>query len=87
MQELNISLNKNIAGEFDWDILANEFKIPELKEWGFEEFELGGLIEFLPKNNALLNKLFAHLNNLYQNNLRLNNFWQIKLPPQPTQPK
>ena len=51
MQELNIRLNKNIAGEFDWDILANEFKIPELKEWGFEEFELGGLIEFLPKNN------------------------------------
>lgn len=40
-KELNIRLNKNIAGEFDFDILANEFEIDELLQWGFEEFELG----------------------------------------------
>ena len=39
--ELGIRLNKNIAGEFDFDILANEFEVDELIEWGFEEFELG----------------------------------------------
>lgn len=39
--ELGIRLNKNIAGEFDFDILANEFELPELLEWGFEELEFG----------------------------------------------
>ena len=43
VQELNIRLNKNISGEFDFDILANKFEIPELIEWGFEPFELGML--------------------------------------------
>lgn len=38
--ELNIRLNKNIAGEFDFDILANEFELPDLLDWGFEEYEL-----------------------------------------------
>lgn len=42
VKELNIRLNKNIAGEFDFDILANSFEIEDLKEWGFEDFELGG---------------------------------------------
>jgi DNA modification methylase len=40
LQELNIRLNKNIAGEFDFDILANEFEIDDLLEWGFDEKEL-----------------------------------------------
>jgi len=39
--ELGIRLNKNIAGVFDFDILANEFEVDELIEWGFEDFELG----------------------------------------------
>src|SRR5690606_22797055 len=38
--ELNVRLNKNIAGEFNYDILANEFDLPDLLEWGFEESEL-----------------------------------------------
>ena len=38
--ELGIRLNKNIAGEFDFDILANEFEVDELIEWGFDEKEL-----------------------------------------------
>ena len=39
-RELNIRLNKS-GGEFDLDILANEFEIEELKDWGFKEIDLG----------------------------------------------
>ena len=39
-EELNIRLNKNIAGEWDFNGLANEFEIEDLKDWGFEDFEL-----------------------------------------------
>jgi len=39
-RELNIRLNKS-GGSFDLDILANEFEIEELKDWGFKEIELG----------------------------------------------
>ncbi len=38
-RELNIRLNKN-TGEFDMDILANEFDIEELTDWGFKEIDL-----------------------------------------------
>lgn len=41
VDELGIRLNKNIAGIFDYDILANDFEIDELLDWGFEEFDLG----------------------------------------------
>lgn len=34
VDELNVRLNLN-AGEFDYDILANEFEIPDLVDWGF----------------------------------------------------
>ncbi len=40
-EELNIRLNKNIAGEWDFDILANEFEQDELLDWGFEPEEFG----------------------------------------------
>lgn len=43
VEELNIRLNKNIAGTWDFDILANEFETNELLFWGFNERELGGL--------------------------------------------
>ena len=35
-----IRMNKNIAGQFDFDILANEFDLGDLMEWGFTEKEL-----------------------------------------------
>ena len=38
-RELNIRLNKN-TGEFDMDILANEFDIEELTDWGFKHIDL-----------------------------------------------
>lgn len=34
-RELNIRLNAN-TGEFDWDVLANEFDANELNDWGLE---------------------------------------------------
>jgi DNA modification methylase len=39
-KELNVRLNKNIAGEWDFDILANEFEVGDLIEWGFDEKDL-----------------------------------------------
>jgi ParB-like chromosome segregation protein Spo0J len=39
-RELNIRLNKN-TGEFDMDILANEFDIDELVDWGFKHIDIG----------------------------------------------
>jgi ParB-like chromosome segregation protein Spo0J len=39
-RELNIRLNKN-TGDFDIDILANEFDIDELTDWGFKHIDLG----------------------------------------------
>tara|TARA_R100001594_G_scaffold12130_2_gene27090 strand:+ start:3074 stop:3562 length:489 start_codon:yes stop_codon:yes gene_type:complete len=38
-RELNIRLNKN-TGEFDIDILANEFDIDNLVDWGFKHIDL-----------------------------------------------
>ena len=43
-EELNIRLNRN-SGEWDFDVLANEFELDELLEWGFTEydFQLAGV--------------------------------------------
>jgi ParB-like chromosome segregation protein Spo0J len=43
MIELNVRLNKNVAGEFDFDALANlpEIDVADLVEFGFDEAELG----------------------------------------------
>ena len=39
IEELNVRLNKN-SGEWDWDLLANEFEVEDLLEWGFDEKDL-----------------------------------------------
>ena len=44
IQELNIRLNKN-SGEFNFDVLANEFDVPDLLEWGFDLKDLVGVEE------------------------------------------
>jgi ParB-like chromosome segregation protein Spo0J len=48
-RELNVRLNKS-GGDFDMDILANEFDIVDLKEWGFSDIELGFNIDKLIDN-------------------------------------
>ena len=39
IEECNIRLNK-ATGSWDWDILANEFEVVDLLDWGFSEFDL-----------------------------------------------
>jgi hypothetical protein len=39
VKELNVRLNRNVA-EWDFDVLANEFDLDELRDWGFDEKEL-----------------------------------------------
>lgn len=50
--EFNIRLNRN-AGEWDWDILANEWNIDELVAWGFnpEEFSLPPVEEIISEDD------------------------------------
>lgn len=56
-EELNVRLNRN-AGEWDFDILANEFELTELLEWGFTEFELGLVV---PEDYSDLDEILASL--------------------------
>ena len=39
VEELNIRLNKN-SGDWDWDVLANEWNLDDLLQLGFTEVEL-----------------------------------------------
>ena len=47
-KELNVRLNKN-TGQFDMDMLANNFDTEDLIEWGFNEKEFGDWAEDEPK--------------------------------------
>lgn len=38
-QEAIVRLRKNV-GEWDFDILANNFEVDDLKDWGFSEYDL-----------------------------------------------
>lgn len=46
-KEYNIRSNKN-TGEWDFDLLANNFSVEDLMEYGFQEFELGFMREMEP---------------------------------------
>lgn len=39
VKELNVRLNKNIAGEWDFEILTDHFDKVSLVDWGFEDYE------------------------------------------------
>lgn len=41
-EKLTVFLHKGAAGDWDWDILANEFEFEDLIDWGFSEGELIG---------------------------------------------
>ena len=49
-RELNIRLNKN-TGTFDMDILANEFDIDQLVDWGFKHIDLGLNVDKIQEDN------------------------------------
>ena len=40
VEELNIRLNKN-TGSWEFDVLANNFDVEDLMDWGFKPYELG----------------------------------------------
>jgi hypothetical protein len=40
-EKLTVFLHKGAAGEWDFDVLANEFELDELLDWGFQDFEIG----------------------------------------------
>lgn len=51
-KELNIRLNKNL-GEFDFDLLANNFEMSDLKEFGFTDKEFGFDMEVGEKDDEV----------------------------------
>ena len=57
-RELNVRLNKS-GGDWDMDILANEFDVVDLKEWGFKEIELGFNIDKIEESHNKLTDSFT----------------------------
>ena len=41
-ERLTVFLHKGTTGDWDWDMLANEFEFEDLVDWGFDEGELIG---------------------------------------------
>ena len=71
-RELNIRLNKS-GGEFDIDILANEFEIEELKDWGFKEIELGLNIDKIIEGNTEDD----HIPEVKESRVKLGDIWEL----------
>lgn len=44
-EKLTVLLHRGAVGEWDFDVLADEFEIGDLLEWGFEKAELEGQAE------------------------------------------
>jgi len=65
-KEYNIKSNK-ISGDWDFDILSNYFEIENLKDWGFEDFELGIVDE---KEKIDVDNYNEKLENYLDNNIR-----------------
>lgn len=53
IDELNIRLNRN-QGEWDWDILANEWEVNDLLDWGFSSEEIEGKEDKKKKNPQVI---------------------------------
>jgi DNA modification methylase len=71
-RELNIRLNKS-GGEWDMDILANEFEIEELKDWGFKEIELGLNIDKIVEGNTEDD----HIPEVKESRVKLGDVWEL----------
>ena len=71
-RELNIRLNKS-GGEWDMDILANEFDIEELKEWGFKDIEFGFNIDKITEGNTEDD----HIPEVKESRVKLGDVWQL----------
>tara|TARA_R110002073_G_scaffold157441_1_gene312874 strand:+ start:250 stop:1380 length:1131 start_codon:yes stop_codon:yes gene_type:complete len=71
-RELNIRLNKN-TGEFDMDILANEFDIDELVDWGFKHIDLDINIDKITEGNTEDD----HIPEVKESRVKLGDVWQL----------
>ena len=71
-RELNIRLNKS-GGEWDMDILANEFDVQELKEWGFKDIEFGFNIDKITEGNTEDD----HIPEAKESRVKLGDVWQL----------
>ena len=71
-RELNIRLNKS-GGEWDMDMLANEFEIEELKDWGFKEIELGLNIDKIVEGNTEDD----HIPEVKESRVKLGDVWKL----------
>jgi len=71
-RELNIRLNKS-GGEFDMDILANEFDVEELKDWGFKDIDFGFNIDKIVEGNTEDD----HIPEVKESRVKLGDVWQL----------
>ncbi len=71
-RELNVRLNKS-GGEFDMDILANEFDIDELVDWGFKHIDLDINIDKITEGNTEDD----HIPEVKESRVKLGEVWQL----------
>ena len=71
-RELNVRLNKS-GGEWDMDILANEFDVVDLKEWGFKDIELGFNIDKIVVGNTEDD----HIPEVKESRVKLGEVWEL----------
>ena len=71
-RELNIRLNKN-TGEFDMDILANEFDIDNLVDWGFKHIDLDINIDKITEGNTEDD----HIPEVKESRVKLGDVWEL----------
>ena len=71
-RELNIRLNKN-TGDFDMDILANEFDIDQLVDWGFKHIDLDINIDKITEGNTEDD----HIPEVKESRVKLGDVWQL----------
>ena len=71
-RELNIRLNKN-TGDFDMDILANEFDIDELVDWGFKHIDLDINIDKITEGSTEDD----HIPEVKESRVKLGDVWKL----------
>lgn len=75
-KELNIRLNAN-TGEFDWDVLANEWDADKLEDWGLDVPNFASEVDYSCKNkeidiNSLEDTMTIKLNFIEED------YWKVK---------
>lgn len=77
VKELCVRLNRN-HGEFDFDLLANEFNVTDLLDWGFHADELGIELEEKPQKPQKYKIIieFASLSDLDECSNKINDIMQ-----------